>query len=65
MLTWKRLVTASWLREQGEQPELIPALDGNGFDVIFEKTSKLGKKKFSALIEWTTAFAVQNGVEFK
>lgn len=62
ILTWKRLCTASWLREIGESPEMIPALDGKGFDVIFEKTSKLGVKKLSSLIEWTTAFAAQHGV---
>lgn len=34
---WKRLCMAAWLRECGEQPMLIPAIDGNGFDVIFER----------------------------
>jgi hypothetical protein len=45
MEVWKRLCMASWLREQGEKPLMIPALDGHGFDVVFEKTSKLSKKQ--------------------
>lgn len=62
---WKRLCTAAWLREIGESPEMIPALDGKGFDVIFEKTSKMTVKQMSSLIEWVTAFGAENGAEFK
>jgi hypothetical protein len=65
VLTWKRLTMAAFLREIGHQPELIPALDGNGFDVIFEHSSKLGKKKFSAWLEWIYAFGTQNKVVFR
>lgn len=65
VLTWKRLTMASFLREIGHQPELIPALDGNGFDIIFERTSKLGKKQFSQYLEWVVAFGAQNGVVFR
>ena len=59
---WKRLCTAAWLREVGEQPMLIPALDGNGFDVIFEHTSKLGVRKMAELIEWVLAFGSEQNV---
>ena len=65
LVTWKRLTQASFLREQGEQVEMIPALDGNGFDVIYEKSSKWGKKKFSAWLEWIHMFGAQNGVVFR
>jgi hypothetical protein len=65
VLTWKRLTMAAFLREIGHQPELIPALDGNGFDVIFEHSSKLGKKKFSAWLVWIYAFGTQNKVVFR
>lgn len=60
---WKRLCTAAWLREIGESPEMIPALDGRGFDVLFEKTSRLSVKQMSSLIEWATAFAAEHGVK--
>lgn len=62
---WKRLCTAAWLREIGESPEMIPALDGKGFDVIFERTSKLTVPQMTSLIEWVLAFGAQNGVTFK
>ena len=61
--TWKRLCTAAWLREIGESPEMIPALDGKGFDVIFERTSKLTVAQMTSLIDWVTCFAAQNGVK--
>lgn len=62
---WKRLCTAAWLREHNEQPTLIPALDGKGFDVIFEHTSKLNTRQFSELIEWCMCFGAQQNVVFK
>lgn len=60
---WKRLCTAAWLREHNEQPMMIPALDGKGFDVIFERTSKLTVKQCSELIEWIACFAAEQGVK--
>ncbi len=65
VLIWKRLTMAAFLREMGQQPELIPALDGNGFDVIFEHSSKLGKRKFSAWLEWIYAFGTEQHVVFR
>ncbi len=62
--TWKRLCTASWLREIGEQGQLIPALDGNGFDVIFAKTSKLSVKECGSLLEWISAFGAEQQVRW-
>ena len=59
---WKRLCIASWLREDGEQPVMIPALDGCGIDVIFEKSSKLSIKKMASLIEWVYAYGAENNV---
>jgi hypothetical protein len=64
IVKWKRLTMAAFLREEGEQPELIPALDGNGFDIIFERTSKLGVKKCAKLIEWCYAFGEENEVKW-
>lgn len=62
---WKRLCVAAWLRERGEQPEMIPALDSKGFDVIYERTSKLTVAQCSELLDWVYAFGAQNGVTFK
>lgn len=62
VLIWKRLLTAAWLREAGEQPQMIPAVDGHGFDVIYERTSKLTVKQCASLLDWITAFAVEHEV---
>lgn len=64
VLIWKRLCTAAWLREEGESATMIPAIDGNGFDVIYEKTSKLGVKKCASLIEWVQAFGAEHQVRW-
>lgn len=64
VLIWKRLCTAAWLREEGENATMIPSLDGNGFDVIYERTSKLGIKKCASLIEWITAFGAEHQVRW-
>lgn len=64
-LVWKRLCVASWLREKNQTPDLIPALDGNGFDVVYEKTSKLTVTQCSELLEWCFAFGAEHDVKFR
>ncbi len=56
VLTWKRLLTAAWLRTRGEQVLMVPALDGHGFDVVFEHTSKLSKSDMAELIDFIQAW---------
>ena len=62
---WKRLLTAAWLRARGESVEILPALDGHGVDVVFRRTSKLNKSECAELIDFITAWAVEQGVEFR
>eukprot|EP01133_Synstelium_polycarpum_P006199 gene6199-7180_t len=64
VLIWKRLLTAAWLRESGDKPQMIPAVDGNGFDVIYERTSKLTVKQCGELIEWVHAFGAEHQVRW-
>jgi hypothetical protein len=59
---WKRLTMAAWLRERNEQALMIPAIDGCGVEVIFERTSKLGVKKMSEYVEWLYAYGTNSGV---
>lgn len=61
---WKRLCTAAWLREEGERPIMVPALDGIGVDVIYERTSKLSRKRCAALITWVEAFGGEHQVSW-
>lgn len=64
-VVWKRLCMASWLRETGERPMLIPALDGSGVDIIFERTSKLNTRQCASLTEWCLAFGAEHNVRFR
>lgn len=61
---WKRLCVAAWLRERGASIQMIPAIDGNGIDVLYEPTSKLSKKKCAELIEWVQAFGAEHQVKW-
>lgn len=61
---WKRLCTAAWLRETGAAIQMIPAIDGNGIDVLYERTSKLSMKKCAELIEWIEAFGAEHDVKW-
>lgn len=54
--TWKRLLTAAWLRERGESIELLPSLDSHGVDIVFRHTSKLTVSEMSELIEYIRAW---------
>lgn len=58
--TWKRLLVAAWLRARGEPVEFLPALDGHGVDVVFRRTSELGRAEFSELCEFVIAWATEN-----
>lgn len=60
---WKRLLVAAWLRARGEQLEVLPALDGHGVDIVFERTSRLGRAECAELIEYVQAWAAQHGVQ--
>ena len=62
---WKRLTIAAMLREIGEKPILVPALDGCGIDIIYEKSSKLGVKKTALWIEFLYCFGAEHEVVWK
>jgi NinB protein len=61
---WKRLLTAAWMRANGQQVTVVPSLDGMGVDVVFARTSKLSRAECSDLLEYVQAWAAQNGVRF-
>lgn len=63
--TWKRLLTAAWLRARGESVELLPALDGHGVDVVFRHTSKLTRAECSELCEYIIAWCAENDVALR
>jgi hypothetical protein len=65
MEAWKRLFVAAWLRAHGRGVEVLPALDGHGVDIVYERTSKLTKDECGRLMEWIEAFASERGVVFQ
>lgn len=56
---WKDLLSAGLV-----QSKVVPNLTGNGFVILGQRTSKLSKSQFSALIELIYAFGSENGVVF-
>ncbi len=56
---WKDLLSAGLV-----QSKVVPNLTGNGFVILGQKTSKLSKSQFAALIELITAFGIERGVVF-
>lgn len=59
---WKRLMVAAWCRANKESARIMPALDGQGFDVIYRRTSKLSVSEMIDLIEFVAWWAAENGV---
>lgn len=60
--TWKRLLTAAWLRARGESVEILPALDGHGVDVVFRSTAKLTRGECAELSEFILAWGSMRDV---
>ena len=57
--TWKRLLVGAWSRAENEPVTMLPALDGNGVEIIFRRTSTLTKRECSDLLEWINAWAAE------
>lgn len=54
--TWRRLFMSAWLRTNGQQVELLPALDGHGVDIVYASTTKLSSRQCSELAESVMAW---------
>jgi hypothetical protein len=61
--TWKRLMTAGWERASGRSVRIFPAIDGQGVDMVYQRTSRMNKAEMIELIDYATAWAVENGVK--
>lgn len=62
--SWKRLMTAAWCRTRRQGAHLVPAIDGQGFDVLYQRTSTLAKSECSELCEFIFAWGSERGVEW-
>ncbi len=56
---WKH-VFSSTLKKQ----DVVPNIDGNGFVVLGQSTSKMGKREFSDLVELIYSFGAQHEVKW-
>jgi NinB protein len=54
--TWKRLLVAAWDRASGRQVLFVPALDGQGVDVVFRRTSTLTVSECADLMTFIDAW---------
>ena len=59
---WKRALVAAWSRARGESVLVIPAIDGQGVDLVPRRTSQLTKAECADLLEFVIAYAITNGV---
>lgn len=57
--TWKRLLVAGWMRATDRKAELLPAIDGQGFDVIYHHTSELTVAQMNELISYIQAWKAE------
>lgn len=62
--TWKRLITAAWLRARGDHVELLPAIDGHGVDIVFTRTSQLTRAECAELTTYAEAWGSTMGAKW-
>lgn len=61
---WKTLFVSGHSVATGNGAEIVPGLEGE-FCNIRESTAKMGIKRMTSLIEYSTAWAVGNGVNLR
>jgi hypothetical protein len=62
---WKRLMVSAYERAHGRPAEIYPALDGHGFDVVYQRTSRMSQEEIRELIHFAEAWAIDNGVQLR
>lgn len=64
LASWKVLYVSGHAIATGKPGEVVPGLEGE-FCAIRESTAKMGIRRMTSLIEYSQAFAVQNGVQLR
>lgn len=57
--TWKRLLVAAWTRATGERTLVLPALDGQGVDIVFRRTSQMTQAEMRDLLGFIDAWKAE------
>ena len=64
--SWKRFFLAMYARGRGEENEVVPNEDGDGFyDLGPPRSSKLSVEEMTDVMELIAAFGAERGVRFK
>lgn len=61
---WKRLLTAGWMRATGQTVKLVPAVDGEGVDVLYRHTHKMSVAEMASLIEYVESWGAEHEIMF-
>ncbi|EKN3589085.1 recombination protein NinB, partial [Yersinia enterocolitica] len=64
LVQWKTLFVSGHAMATGMGAEVVPGLEGE-FCNIRESTAKMGIKRMTSLIEYSTAWAVGSGVKLR
>lgn len=59
--SWKRLFVAAWERARRTQVEHLPAIDGEGIDIVYRSTTELSGSETADLITYIYAWGDLNG----
>lgn len=59
---WKRLMISAYERAHGRRAEFFPAIDGQGFDVVYRRSSKMSDIEMSEMKHFARAWAIENDV---
>ena len=59
---WKRLICGAFFRTQNESAVMAPAIDGHGVEVLYRHTSRMTKQEMSELLDFATAWAIDQGI---
>lgn len=60
---WKQLLLLAWERaHDGEDGEILPSIDGAGFDIVYRRPERLAKVEMSELLAFADAWCAERGI---
>ena len=60
---WKRLLVAAWSRAIAESVQYLPALDGQGIDIVWRRTSDMTQREVRDLLGFIEAWDAEAEAE--
>ena len=59
---WKQLLIAAWERFHERDADVLPAIDGVGFDVCFRRSDRLSSVEMSELLAFADHWMAEQGI---